>query len=258
MKLTQITAIVSFAACPFTAGLFAQAPAAAPEPAPEAEQQQQQLSPDRILEVYGYIVGLQSGIQDFDLNEREFEQFLRGLKSAQAREEMPRNLEQLFPQLQAYLTQRQSEVVERRARENRERAEQYFTELAEREGIRRTEEGLFYRIQRQGTGDRPSPEDMVRIHYEGRLIDGTVFDSSRERGEPAEFPLGGVIPGMAKGLQLIQEGGRITLHIPPDLGYGDQSQPTIPPGSVLIFDVELIDVIESQPSGALEGFQPFP
>jgi FKBP-type peptidyl-prolyl cis-trans isomerase len=253
MMRTKLTAILSLAFLPIAAGLNAQAPGGFPSMPVQA---QEQLSPERILELYGYIVGLQSGVQDFDLNEKEFELFLKGLKSAQARDEMPKNLEQLFPQLQAYLSQRQSEVVGRRAQENRERAERFLADLEGKGDVKKTDQGLFYKMERQGTGERPSTGDTVRVHYEGKLIDGTVFDSSRQRGEPADFPLGGVIPGMAEGLQLMQEGGRITLYIPPDLGYGDQSQPTIPPGSVLIFDVELLEVLDEQPAQALEGFQP--
>jgi FKBP-type peptidyl-prolyl cis-trans isomerase len=255
MKLTKITAFISLATLPVALSLSAQTPGQQ-APSPQAQAQgQEQLQPDRILEIYGFIVGLQSGIQDFDLNKEEFDSFLKGLRSAQAREEMPKNLEQLFPQLQIYLSQRQARVVEERSRENRDKAEAHFAELEGKEGIQKTEEGLFYKIEQQGSGERPEEGDTVKIHYEGRLLDGTVFDSSLERGEPAEFPLGGVIPGMAQGLQLVQEGGKITLHIPPDLAYGDQSQPTIPPGSALIFEVELIEILEATAGQALPQFQ---
>jgi len=258
MKLSKLTTILSLASLPMAAIVTAQQPQAqgeAPQQQQQAPQTHEQLDPMRILEIYGYIVGLQSGVQDFDLNEEEFNAFLQGLRSAQARDEMPRNLEQLFPQLQMYLSQRQAQVVEQRAQENRERAEEFFAELRDQEGIRRTEDGVYYRIERPGQGDRPDSTDTVRIHYEGRLIDGTVFDSSRERGEPADFPLMGVIPGMASGLKELQEGARATLYIPPDLAYGDQSQPTIPAGSALIFEVELLEVLEGEPGQALQPFQ---
>lgn len=211
---------------------------------------------EKILETYGFIVGLQSGLRDFALTEEEFKVFLKGLNRAQAGEDVPADIDQILPQLQMYLGQRQAEVVESKARVNRERAAAFFAELQEDEEVESTPEGLFYRIKEQGTGERPDETSMVRIHYEGRLLDGTVFDSSLERGEPAEFPVGGVIPGMAQGLTKIQEGGRITLYIPADLAYGDQSQPTIPPGSTLIFEVELIEVIEDQMPQTLPGFDP--
>lgn len=257
MKLSKLTAIVSLATLPTALFMSAQAPGVPGMP-PSVAPGQEQLSPERILELYGYVVGLQSGIRDFDLNEKEFESLLKGLRSAYAQEEMPKNLEQLFPQLQAYLSRRQGEVVQKRSAENREKAKEYFAKLEGKEGIKKTEDGLYYEILKEGTGEVPSATDTVRIHYEGKLIDGTVFDSSLERGQPAEFPVAGVVPGFSAGLQLVKEGGKIKLHIPPDLGYGDQSPPTIPAGSALIFEVELLEIVDSNPGQALEGFQPAP
>lgn len=257
MKLSKITAIVSLATFPATLYMSAQVPAmpTSPPPMPAG---QEELSPERILELYGYVVGLQSGIRDFDLNEEEFASLLKGLKSSYAQEEMPKNLEQLFPQIQAFLGQRQAQIVEKRSAENREKAEKYFAELDGKKDVKKTDSGLYYEILKEGTGDKPTPTDTVKINYEGKLLDGTVFDSSYERSEPAEFPVSGVVPGFSEGLQLVKEGGKIKLHIPPDLGYGDQSPPTIPAGSVLVFEVELLEVKEGNPGQALEGFAPNP
>lgn len=108
-----------------------------------------------------------------------------------------------------------------------------------------TESGLAYRITSPGEGEPPLPTDLIEVHYEGRLIDGTVFDSSYQRGEPARFPLNNVIPGWVEGLQLIAPGGEITLVIPSELAYGDEgSPPVIPGGATLVFDVELIAIDE--------------
>lgn len=214
------------------------------------------IEPEKIIETYGFIVGLQSGVRDFNFSDEEFETFLRGLNRAQAGEDIPEDIDDILPQLQAYLGARQAEVAEAEAREQRAAAAAFFEELQEDEDVESTPEGLFYRIHEEGTGERPDETSTVRIHYEGRLLDGTVFDSSLERGEPAEFPLGGVIPGMALGVTQIQEGGKITLYIPADLAYGDQSQPTIPAGSTLIFEVELIEVMEGAPADAMPGFAP--
>lgn len=104
--------------------------------------------------------------------------------------------------------------------------------------------GLQYRILRAGGGDSPSATDRVRVHYEGRLIDGTLFDSSYQRGEPAEFPLDRVIRGWTEGLQLMQEGAQWMLYIPPELAYGATSPtPAIAPNSTLVFKVELLEVL---------------
>ncbi len=103
-----------------------------------------------------------------------------------------------------------------------------------------TSTGLKYRILRKGEGDRPTTRDEVTVHYRGWLDDGTEFDSSYKRGEPASFPLGGVIPGWTEGMQLVGEGGKIELEIPGELGYGSRgSPPVIPPDATLHFIVEL-------------------
>lgn len=106
-----------------------------------------------------------------------------------------------------------------------------------------TPSGLQYKIINQGTGAKPTEKSTVKVHYTGRLIDGTVFDSSVQRGEPIEFPLNGVIKGWTEGLQYINEGGKIMLFIPPDLGYGEKGAGgVIAPNSTLIFEVELLQV----------------
>lgn len=106
-----------------------------------------------------------------------------------------------------------------------------------------TPTGLKYMVEKQGTGVRPGPTSEVTVHYTGRLLDGTVFDSSVQRGEPATFPLNGVIAGWTEGLQLMQEGAKYTFYIPSDLAYGAQGAPgSIPPYADLIFEVELIKV----------------
>lgn len=106
-----------------------------------------------------------------------------------------------------------------------------------------TASGLQYQVLREGTGRSPKATDTVKCHYEGLLTDGTVFDSSIQRGEPAEFPLNGVIAGWTEGLQLMKEGAKYRFFIPQQLGYGEHGAgQAIPPFSALIFDVELIEV----------------
>lgn len=106
-----------------------------------------------------------------------------------------------------------------------------------------TDSGLMYRVVREGEGASPGPADIVEVHYEGRLADGTVFDSSYERDETIEFPLNRVIPGWTEGLQYMQEGAEYQFVIPPQLGYGSRGAgEVIPPDAVLIFDVELLNV----------------
>ena len=106
-----------------------------------------------------------------------------------------------------------------------------------------TASGLQYKIIKKGNGRKPKADDVVRIHYTGTLIDGTKFDSSYDRGVPLELPLNQVIPGWTEGVQLMDVGSHYMLYIPYQLGYGEQPMGTIPPGSVLIFDVELLDIV---------------
>lgn len=120
----------------------------------------------------------------------------------------------------------------------------YLQENAQREGVNSTESGLQFRVINQGTGAIPSRQDHVRVHYTGKLIDGTVFDSSVARGEPAEFPVSGVIAGWIEALTLMPVGSKWELTIPHNLAYGERGAgASIPPFSTLVFEVELLDII---------------
>lgn len=119
----------------------------------------------------------------------------------------------------------------------------FLAENAKRDGITVLASGLQYEVLAAGEGAKPSREDTVRTHYHGTLIDGTVFDSSYDRGQPAEFPVGGVIAGWTEALQLMNAGSKWRLYVPSELAYGEQGVGSIPPHSVLVFDVELLDVL---------------
>ena len=121
--------------------------------------------------------------------------------------------------------------------------EQYLTDNASAEGVQSTESGLQYKVQEEGDSKSPSASDTVEVHYEGWLIDGTVFDSSYKRGQTISFPLSGVIPGWTEGLQLMNTGATYELTIPSDLAYGPRGMPgAIPPAATLIFKVELVSI----------------
>jgi FKBP-type peptidyl-prolyl cis-trans isomerase len=119
----------------------------------------------------------------------------------------------------------------------------YLAENKGKPGVTTTSSGLQYNVIREGQGPRPAAKDTVMVHYEGKLIDGTVFDSSYQRGQPAAFPLDQVIPGWTEGVQLMTVGSKYHFVVPPELAYGAQGAGgVIPPGAVLEFDIELLAV----------------
>ena len=121
--------------------------------------------------------------------------------------------------------------------------EKYLSENAKKEGVVTLPSGLQYQVLKEGNGKSPKATDKVVCHYEGMLVDGTMFDSSIQRGEPATFPLNGVIAGWTEGLQLMKEGAKYRFFIPYQLGYGERGAgASIPPFATLVFDVELIEV----------------
>ena len=128
-------------------------------------------------------------------------------------------------------------------KDNKTMGLEFLAENAKNDSVVQTASGLQYMVLKEGTGAKPGPTDEVTVHYTGRLVDGTVFDSSVERGEPATFALDKVIPGWTEGLQLMKEGAKYRLFLPSELGYGTTGAgDKIYPNSVLIFDVELIKV----------------
>ncbi|MBA0218391.1 FKBP-type peptidyl-prolyl cis-trans isomerase [Pectobacterium brasiliense] len=151
------------------------------------------------------------------------------------------------------------DVVHRALREIHERADavrrdrqqvlavegqQFLAENVQKEGVNSTESGLQFRVLTQGEGSIPARQDRVRVHYTGRLIDGSVFDSSVQRGQPAEFPVSGVIPGWIEALTLMPVGSKWELYIPHNLAYGERGAgASIPPFSALIFEVELLEIL---------------
>lgn len=139
----------------------------------------------------------------------------------------------------------QAEMMEKMQVEgaaNLEVGQAFLTENAAKEGIQVTESGLQYEVMVEGKGPKPTPESKVKTHYHGTLLDGTVFDSSVDRGEPISFPVGGVIQGWQEALQLMPVGSKWRLFIPGNLAYGPQGSGSIPPNSTLIFEVELIEI----------------
>ncbi|TKI04971.1 FKBP-type peptidyl-prolyl cis-trans isomerase [Martelella alba] len=132
--------------------------------------------------------------------------------------------------------------MEQEAKDNAEKGDKFRAEFAKQKGVKKTANGVLYKIEKAGTGKAPTDTDTVVVNYKGTLVDGTEFDNSYKRGEPLSFRLDGVIPGWTEGLKEIRKGGKIELVIPPDQAYGKTGVPGIPANSTLVFDVELLDI----------------
>ena len=174
--------------------------------------------------------------------ELNIDSFVNGARDGHNRVASAYSQEELnaaYEQFQQDMQKKMLEEVE----QSQVTSDAFLIENAKVTGVQTTASGLQYKVEKPGTGKSPAANSVVKVHYTGKLVDGKVFDSSVERGEPIEFPLNQVIPGWTEGLQLMKEGEKATLYIPSNLGYGPQGVPgTIPPNSTLIFDVELIEV----------------
>ncbi|HNX06098.1 MAG TPA: FKBP-type peptidyl-prolyl cis-trans isomerase [Bacteroidales bacterium] len=168
-----------------------------------------------------------------------FKDALNGVDSLVFSKEAKQNI---MMQFQKDMQQKQMEKMTKASEPNKQAGLQYLEENKKQPGVTQTQSGLQYKVIKEGNGKTPTAKDQVTVNYEGKLLDGTVFDSSFERGKPATFPVTGVIPGWTEGLQLMKEGGSYELYIPSDLAYGDQGTQGIPGGSTLIFKVDLIKV----------------
>ncbi|WP_299821458.1 FKBP-type peptidyl-prolyl cis-trans isomerase [uncultured Pontibacter sp.] len=174
--------------------------------------------------------------------EVESESFMKGFKEAQ--EGKPSTLTQSdVQQAMMALQQEMAEKQNASGGENKKAGEDFLAENKNKEGVKTLASGLQYMVLKEGTGKSPSASDTVTTHYHGTLIDGTTFDSSYERGQPATFPVNGVIAGWTEALQLMKEGAKWRLFIPSGLAYGAQGAgDVIGPNATLIFDVELLSV----------------
>jgi FKBP-type peptidyl-prolyl cis-trans isomerase FklB len=166
--------------------------------------------------------------------------FLQGFKASLQNEPALMTLEFAQEFFQNYIM----EAYERETEAKRAEGLAFLENNRTTQGVHETASGLQYVIEREGSGQKPNATDVVRVHYEGFLLDGTKFDSSHDRGEPIEFPLNQVIPGWTEGVQLMSVGSKFRFFIPNHLAYGERGAgQTIPPYSTLIFEVELLDIV---------------
>ena len=201
------------------------------------------------MDKVSYALGLGIGRQLSDMGAQELniDDFAQAIKDVIAGRELAidnREAQQIVQDFFQAQEKKQRAANAAKHQALKAEGEKYLAENAQKEGVITLPSGLQYQVLREGNGKTPKATDSVRCHYEGMLIDGTLFDSSIQRGEPATFPLNGVIAGWTEGLQLMQEGAKYRFFIPYQLGYGERGAGgSIPPFAALVFDVELLEVV---------------
>ncbi len=190
---------------------------------------------------YGIGISIAENIQAQDMANVNVAVLSRAISDVLKKNPQLLTNEQANMSISNYLQQLKAE----KSAKNKAAGEQFLAENKKKPGVVTLPSGLQYQILKEGNGEKPTLNDKVKTHYHGTLIDGTVFDSSVERGEPISFPVSGVIKGWTEALQLMPVGSKWRLFIPADLAYGDrQAGPKIGPGSALIFDVELLEIVK--------------
>ncbi|WP_177412654.1 FKBP-type peptidyl-prolyl cis-trans isomerase [Pseudomonas sp. SCT] len=198
---------------------------------------------------YGIGLNMGKSLAQEGMDDLDSQAVAQGIEDAIGNKEQKLTDEQLMEAFTFLQTRAEERMTEMNAKAV-EAGKKFLEDNAKRDGVKTTESGLQYEVVKSAEGRQPTENDVVTVHYEGSLTDGTVFDSSIKRGSPIDLPVGGVIPGWVEGLQLMHVGEKFKLYIPSELAYGEQSpSPLIPANSVLVFDLELLDIKgDEQPS----------
>lgn len=195
---------------------------------------------DSVNYYFGYIIGQQ--LTQMQLPETNMEAIVAGINSAMQKKEI--GVDPM--QMQMFMANYFRTLSTKKGEENAKKGKEFLAENAKKEGVKTMENGIQYKVLTEGTGAKPAATDKVKVHYKGTHIDGTTFDSSIDRGVPAEFPLNAVIPGWTMAIQEMPIGSKWIIYIPSELGYGEQGQGnSIQPNETLIFEVELLEAAPS-------------
>ncbi len=247
MRAIGVLAGVLWLATAATAGAQAAKPAAAPAAAPKIDNDT----------FYALGAAVAQNLGSFELTQAELEQVQQGLQDSVLGKPLRVKPEDQRDNFRTLGMERQKVASER----EKVKGQAFRDAAAKKAGVDVTVSGLIYEETKAGTGPVPAKTDRVTVHYKGTLIDGTEFDSSYSRGEPATFPLSGVVPCWTEGLQKMKAGGKAKLVCPPEIGYGDRgAPPKIKPGATLVFEVELIEIAapeKAPPAAAVKpGMKP--
>lgn len=194
---------------------------------------------------YGYLIGQRAKSAVTPIN---YDAFVQGLRAAVDETPPTVSSSKMLEVVQAYGQKQQAKVAKERAEvaaASLAQAQEFLSEFKQKEGVQSLEKGILYEVMTEGTGKKPTAENTIRAHYSGSLIDGSEFDNSFTRGQPAEFAVRDVIPGWQVALLAMPVGSRWKVVIPPDVAYGEAGVPgAIPPNSVLIFTIELLEIVK--------------
>jgi FKBP-type peptidyl-prolyl cis-trans isomerase FkpA len=207
--------------------------------------------------LYALGLAVAQGLTQFHLTEEELQAVQEGLADGVLGREPDVDLQAYMMQIQQLAQERAQAAMAA----ERQAGTAFLEQAADEQGAVKTDSGLIFQSLEEGTGESPEATDRVSVHYRGTLRDGTVFDSSHDRGQPAAFGLDQVIPCWTEGLQKMKEGGKAKLVCPPDIAYGDRTQGPIPGGATLVFEVELLDVVDetaAEPPAAQAAPAPAP
>lgn len=210
----------------------------------QAAEKEQELKTPAQKASYGIGLNMGRSLAQEGMDDLDSKAVALGIEDALAKKEQRLTDDQLMEAF-GFLQKRAEERMTALADENAKAGKKFLEDNGKREGVITTASGLQYEVLKKADGAQPKADDVVSVHYEGKLIDGTVFDSSIQRGAPIDLPVGGVIPGWVEGLQLMHVGEKYKLYIPSELAYGAQSpSPAIPANSVLVFELELLGIQE--------------
>jgi len=206
-------------------------------------QQKPSLKTEEEKTLYALGVALAQSLSSFNLNPGEIPFLTMGLRDSLQRKPLQVDVDAYRPKLEALAQARQAA----QAAGEKKKSKAFMDQAAKEPGSEKTASGLIYKVLKEGSGPSPKDTDKVKVHYQGTLPDGRVFDSSLQRGQPVSFPLNGVIPCWTEGVLKMKVGGKSRLICPSSIAYGDRgAPPVIPGGATLVFEVELLDIVKDQ------------